>query len=292
MFGKKHKKSRDVTLNDIVTISSDMTHCINTQPVEIYPLECSQHDDPGKNTYNYSNSATPPLSTINNVQGAPNRCTPIMSTLDTIDVGIDKNIPIYDSKTDDSIIGGKEQESYTSGSSQGRTSQLYRNRQKKKKHKRFYTYPQETSDNANRNELLWSTKIEDVIKGWHSRCLEFAEVHGIQSKYHKKVFYCLGIPAAIIPMSLAAASDILNDEWKVVAVFSLIVTGILNTIMGFKNPGKRAEAHLNFEALYSELAIEITSELVKPQAFRQDADVFIQRIMDRYNSLNNRAPQT
>jgi hypothetical protein len=102
----------------------------------------------------------------------------------------------------------------------------------------------------------------------------------------------LGIPSAIIPMALAAASDILGDDWKIVTISSLIVMGILNIILGFKNPGKRAEAHLNFEALYGELAVEITSELVKPREYRQDADVFIQKIMDRYNSLNNRAPQT
>lgn len=160
----------------------------------------------------------------------------------------------------------------------------------KKRQSNIYTF--ETSDDNNRKELLWTTKIEDVIRDWHSKCVEFSDIHGIRSKYHKKIFYGLGIPAAIIPMTLAAVSDIITDDWRSVMVICLIITGILNIIIGFLNSGKRAEAHLNFEALYSELSIEITSELVKPQSYRQDADVFIQRIMDRFNSLNNRAPQT
>jgi hypothetical protein len=150
----------------------------------------------------------------------------------------------------------------------------------------------DTSDNVNRQELLWTKKIESKLSEWHENCINIAKVHNAKSKKHRKVFYVLGIPAAIIPMGLAAASEILGDDWKGIVISLLIFMGILNIVSGFLNPGKRAEAHLQFEALYNELAVEITSELVKPQRNRLDADVFIQKIMDKYNGLNNRAPPT
>lgn len=149
----------------------------------------------------------------------------------------------------------------------------------------------EISDDSKRKELLWTSRIENVIKGWYEHCLQCATVHGSRSKYHKKIFYGLGIPTAILPLVLIAINDNTAEEPIVTAVF-LIAISILSTVNGFLNPGKRSESHLNFEAQYNELAVEITSELVKPRCHRQDADVFIQRIMDRYNNLNGRAPPT
>ena len=73
-------------------------------------------------------------------------------------------------------------------------------------------------------------------------------------------------------------------------VTGLIVVGSLNIISGYLNPGGKEEAHKDFESLYNELAVEITSELIKPQKNRQAADVYVQRIMDRFNNLNARAP--
>jgi hypothetical protein len=150
----------------------------------------------------------------------------------------------------------------------------------------------ETSDNNDRKELLWTSDIEDVIKSWHSQCLVFANAHSIRGRYHRKVFYVLGIPSAIIPMALAAFGNILEGDLKLISIILLIITGVLNIVNGYLNPGKKSERHLIFESDYSSLAVEITSELVKPQAYRQDADVYLQRILDRYNHLNSLAPST
>jgi len=189
-------------------------------------------------------------------------------------------------------VEDEEEVTHTSSNSRGRTPRRPRkNREQKyRSHRRRGSYVQETSDNHDRPELLWTTKIENGINNWHMKCLQNADWHAIRAKYHKKIFHGLSIPAAIIPMVLAAMSETVGDDWKIFITVSLIITSILNIIAGFLNPGKKAEAHLNFNALYNELAVNITSEMVKPQSYRQDADVFIQRIMDSYNSLNNRSP--
>lgn len=178
----------------------------------------------------------------------------------------------------------------TSGSSGSSASPILHTRGR-----RFYKhrkYKHETSDDKNRKEMLWTGKIEEKLNMWHHSCITNAKWHSVKAKHHRKIFYGLGIPAAIIPMMLASASELLDDDWKIFSVMSLILSGILNIISGFLTPGQKSEAHLNFNALYNELAVEITSELVKPQSYRYDADVFIQRIMDNYNSLNNRAPMS
>jgi hypothetical protein len=158
--------------------------------------------------------------------------------------------------------------------------------------KRKNSYGHETSDDTNRRNLLWSDRIERVIKQWNERCVESANVHAAKGKHNKKVFYIISIIAAFIPFAIAIYEDDLVDEWAWVSKISLTIAGGLNIIGGFLNPGGKAKSHQDFEALYNELAVEIKSELVKPQKNRQSADVFMQRIMDRYNNLNNRAPPT
>ena len=152
------------------------------------------------------------------------------------------------------------------------------------------SYIYETSDDTDRKELLWSTKIEATINEWRGNCLKSSNWHAGRAKHHKRIFYIIGIPAAIIPMILAATGDNVGNEWHIIMTMSLILTSMLTIIQGFLNPGKKSESHMNFNSLYGELAVEISSELARPQYNRQAADVFIQRIMDKYNSLNNRAP--
>jgi hypothetical protein len=221
MFAKshKHKESREVPLNDINTISLNMTQSIDNMQSEIRPIE----DLYNFNEHNLMNTA---MNSI--ILRAP------------LEI-VKKN---------------------------------------------------ETSDNNDRKELLWTSNIEDVIKSWYSQCLVFANTHRIRGRYHKKVFYTLGILSACIPMTLAAIGDILDGDLKWISIVLLIITGILNIVNGYLNPGKKSERHFIFESDYSSLAVEITSELVKPQAYRQDADVYLQRILDRYNHLNSLAPST
>jgi hypothetical protein len=314
--GKKNTKSnqqresRDVTLGDIETISSGMTECIKKRSSgdKITQRESYDSDD----GYGYSNAVTqhlPPLLTpsAHGMVEVSKLCygnedeeqTLLSSSSDRAtrdlenperhrDAGGLQKKPTGTRKTVKELMldikdEGEEEVTPTSGSSRGRTP-------RKKREKKYRQYAQETSDNHDRPELLWTRKIEDVIYGWHNKCLKYADWHAMRAKHHKKIFYGLGIPSAIIPMALAAGSELMGADWKVLIIFSLVITGILNIIAGFLNPGKKAEAHLNFNASYSQLAVEITSEMVKPQSYRTDADVFIQRIMDNYNSLNNRSP--
>ena len=146
-----------------------------------------------------------------------------------------------------------------------------------------------TSDNPYRKQLLWTTAIEEKIKEWYEKCRNNAHIHNSNAKKFKKLHFAIGIPAAIIPLTAVALNGFLGD-YPFVPVACLIATGVLTTLQGFFNPVEKQEKHFSYDAQYNELAVEIASELIKPQHNRQEADVFLQKIMDRYNYLNNIAP--
>lgn len=265
---KQHKKecireSRGVSLADIKAISTDITNKLSSNKDS-----GSGSENSDEVYYRINNTMKSPKNDIYDETLKHNNIKQLKRSMSYDDV----RISLLDQSTNDRL--------YKQHTPKG-ISQYYNYR---------HNTEHITSDDKNRKELLWTNKIEDVLNDWHSKCIKSSAWHFQKAKKHKMRFYILGIPSAIIPMSLAAASDLLGEDWKLLVVIAMIISGSLNIVSGFLNPGKRLESHLTFSSLYSELAVEITSELVKPQSHRQAADVFIQRIMDNYNSLNNRAP--
>jgi hypothetical protein len=215
--------------------------------------------------------------------------TPIDVDNTTIKIKDVKNNSGYDTNSDNTNSDNTNSDKHKKHKEVPRNIPISR---KRRRWTRRNTYENETSDNPNRSELLWTDKIEGVIKGWHHKCLKNANEHAECAKKQKAIFYGLSIPASIIPFVLAVLIDNLVDDYAWINYVMLISAGILNIVNGYLNPGSKTTSHQDFEALYNELAVEITSELVKPQGNRQAADVYTQRIMDRYNNLNNRAPNT
>jgi hypothetical protein len=149
--------------------------------------------------------------------------------------------------------------------------------------------PLPTTDNRFRQAMLWSSDIEDVLTKWHQKCTSNARQHCQSGATFRTIYTCLAIPASVVPLALASLSSIVTKSHTVFIV-GMVISGVLSTFVGVLNPGSKAQRHRGFEAHYTELSMEITKELVKPQRHRADADVFLQRIMDRYNHLNNLAP--
>jgi hypothetical protein len=149
--------------------------------------------------------------------------------------------------------------------------------------------PLPTTDNQFREAMLWSSDIEDVLNKWLRKCTTNAQVHCQCGSMFRTIYTCLAIPASVVPLALASLSSVVTKSHTVFIV-GMVISGVLSTFIGVLNPGSKAQRHRGFEAHYTELSMEITKELVKPQRHRADADVFLQRIMDRYNHLNNLAP--
>ena len=148
-----------------------------------------------------------------------------------------------------------------------------------------------TEDNLFREPMLWTTEIEGVLLKWNSKCLANVHIHARNGLWYMRLYTLFAIPASVIPLSLASLSSVLDPN-HLVFLLGMVISGALSTIVGVINPGGFAQLHRSFEAQYSELATEITKELVKPPGYRTEADVFLQRVLDRFNYLNNLAPGT
>ena len=139
-----------------------------------------------------------------------------------------------------------------------------------------------------REQLMWTTGVEELMRNWYKKSLVSADVHHTKARKFSALYILLGIPASVLPLSMGALANAGVPTWLETAM--MFTTGVLVTTQNYINPGKRGEKHYTFEARYHELAIQIAAELVKPQRHRLEADVFLQKIMDKYNFLNGTAP--
>ena len=145
-----------------------------------------------------------------------------------------------------------------------------------------------SSDTHNRIEMQWIKRIEKLIYSWNDNCINKAAEHKKYSGINKKIFYIINIPAVILVFIVSAIPSYMINDNETIFNIILIIAGVLSTINAFLNPGEVSARHNNFYNSYNELSVEILSELAKPRAHRQDADVFLQRTMDKYNCLNSR----
>jgi hypothetical protein len=70
----------------------------------------------------------------------------------------------------------------------------------------------------------------------------------------------------------------------------MLSSGMLAGIQNFFNYGSKAQKHNNFGSMYSQLNREIEMEMYKHKRFRDPADVYIERIFQKFSQLNCTAP--
>jgi len=144
-----------------------------------------------------------------------------------------------------------------------------------------------SQDDEERRELLWSSKIENLIQDWKESCAQLSEKHTIVGKRKKQGYYVLSLFCIILPFCTAFLSELLpNDILSTSKTIILFVSSCLSALNTFLNFGK-AHAEHNFASFkYAELIHEIDSILVKPKADRMQADLQLEIIKNRYELLN------
>jgi hypothetical protein len=103
------------------------------------------------------------------------------------------------------------------------------------------------------------------------------------------MYHIISIPVIIIPLVIGGINglvDIAPITFSICMIFSSILAGV-NTFMNFS---KKMMLHFEFEGKYNELHVSIEKELSIPKTHRIAADVFLERIQQTYNHLNNYAP--
>ena len=150
-----------------------------------------------------------------------------------------------------------------------------------------------TKDREDRSEMLWNTKLETLFMHWAMECKEKADQHNKQAKRKKILYRCIGIPAVIIPITMASANQLMDEDSyhaKLINSIGYLLTGALTAVNTFINYASQYEKHYSTEVRYMELYTDIESILIKPKKDRQAADVILERYKLKIEHINEYAP--
>jgi hypothetical protein len=146
-----------------------------------------------------------------------------------------------------------------------------------------------SEDDPLRRELLWEKREEQLLLKWCDSIKQKAIKHKAKALSNKKMYHIISIPVIIIPLVIGGINglvDVAPIAFSILMIFSSILAGV-NTFFNFS---KKSTIHFEFESKYNELGISIEKELAIPKTHRIAADVYLERIQQSYNHLNNYAP--
>ena len=146
-----------------------------------------------------------------------------------------------------------------------------------------------SEDDPLRKELLWERREEQLLLKWGDNIKQKSIKHKSKALTNKKMYHIISIPVIITPLIIGGINgmvDIAPITFSILMIFSSILAGV-NTFFNFS---KKSTLHLEFEGKYNELHVSIEKEMAIPKKHRMAADVFLERIQQTYNHLNNYAP--
>jgi hypothetical protein len=144
-------------------------------------------------------------------------------------------------------------------------------------------------DNKERKELLWETRIEDIVNKWASDSLKRAELHTHKAERNKKLYAIFSMPGIIIPIILSGVSSIIVCNGLIYSIAMMFV-GIISGIAAFYNFGKKSELNFNYADKYFRLSTDVESELSKHKVDRIACDVYLEKTRLMYSNLCSSAP--
>lgn len=135
---------------------------------------------------------------------------------------------------------------------------------------------------------IWDSKSEnflnDVIKDIDKKI----EFHRNASKKYRAFHYTFGFFSTALPLISAGLLDLFDS--KLFETNLLISIGIINSVSQFFRLETMHNKHLEFEDRFEELKSKINLELTKSKANRMNCELFILKVVDKYNLLNYTGP--
>jgi hypothetical protein len=146
------------------------------------------------------------------------------------------------------------------------------------------------SKDSSRSEMPWEVREEDYLLEIVSFCENRAERHLNASWWARKLYVLFNLPTIMTPAVLASTQEEFGRDGMLSEKMVLVGSAVFAGISSFMNFGKVSARHTDFGQKYEELHDKITFELCKPKKYRVQCDVFLERIMQQYLSLNKTAP--
>ena len=147
----------------------------------------------------------------------------------------------------------------------------------------------DSSSDVERIEMLWDNDITTLIRQWADRCEQASKAHYTRAKWYKRYYRLASLFSATIPLVSGAFDSQLSATPNLQAGL-MLCAGVVSTINAFLNLGQKAQEHFTAEFLFIEFKNECDSELVKAKKHRLQADVFLERCLNKYNKLVGNAP--
>jgi hypothetical protein len=147
-----------------------------------------------------------------------------------------------------------------------------------------------SSEDTDRLEMPWEQREEQYLQAIQTQCRTQSTSHEAVSKTAKKQFASCSIPSIVLPIVLGAVNPYLSEEYNYINSVGMMLTGIIGGVNTFYNFGKKTTVHNEYAGRYAELAGYIQAEMCKPKKFRVQCDLFLERVNQKFNSLNSNAP--
>ena len=147
--------------------------------------------------------------------------------------------------------------------------------------------PTGSEDNHERQEMLWRSRAEDLVKRIRDEAQAHSGKHGKAAWKARRLYHLFGLPTVVIPLAGSVAAQFLPE----VAVSAMMLaSGVCAGVNAFLNYGQKAQLHFEYSARWAELASNVDFELAKSRADRTAADVFLERLRNRTAALRAAEP--
>jgi hypothetical protein len=142
-----------------------------------------------------------------------------------------------------------------------------------------------SSKDEPRIPMLWQTREEKLINTWRVELFALSAKHGVEGNWNQRLYAGFGLPSCLLPV----LSTQFEDD-HVVLTMLLALSAACIGISTFLNFGKAAATHYEAESRYETLARNIDRCMSLPKKNRPDAGLFIEKTLNKYNSLNANSP--
>lgn len=143
-----------------------------------------------------------------------------------------------------------------------------------------------------RGEEAWHPALEEQALVTRAFALAQSVEHDKAGYRARKKHLIYGLPGPIIGVAVACVSSLWDQPESQYLVAPLAAVGaILTTIHTFMNMGGKAQQHWTYNALYRNVADEISALLSRQKQFREVPDAFMARVNTMLNHYKSTAPQ-
>ena len=150
------------------------------------------------------------------------------------------------------------------------------------------TTPRSSSqDNPDRKEVLWRSKLEDLVLRTRDEASTSSSAHGRAAKRARLLYQCFGLPTVLVPLGASVAAQFL-PEAAVTAM--MVASGLCAGVNAFLDYGAKSQRHFEYSNRWAELSSSISFEMAKGRADRCAADVFLERLRNRTGALRAAEP--